>query len=66
MMGVYLTSNARSLERLGGAMLGTEAHQTGHLVLAQVDVLAAGLGERDVSCMWRCELPCQCSCVNRR
>src|SRR5664280_1419284 len=35
-------------EGLVGRVLGAHGHQTGHLVLGQVDLLAAVLGQRDV------------------
>ncbi len=36
-------------QRLLGPVLGTHGHQTGHLVLGQFDLLAAVLGEREIS-----------------
>lgn len=42
------TSNAGSLERLALGIAGTRLHQTGHLILSELDLAAAEGGERDV------------------
>ena len=47
---VQAASDARSLERQFAAILGAKRHESGHLVLSKVNVLATGLGELDVSC----------------
>src|SRR3954463_6700444 len=41
-------SAPRALERLGGAELGPQRHQAGHLGLGDLDLLAAEIGEIEV------------------
>ena len=47
---VEASSNAGTAEWLGSGVLGTDGHQSWHLILSQIDLLAAGSGEVDVSC----------------
>ena len=46
----YSCGRMPDLEWLRFAKLVAEVHQTGHLVLREHDVLAAGFGELDVGC----------------
>ena len=45
---VQRAGDARALERLRGAELLAQRHQAGHLVLGELDLLAAEVGEADV------------------
>ena len=45
---VQAAGDARALERLRLAVLGAQRHQARHLLLGQVDLLAAPLGQRHV------------------
>jgi hypothetical protein len=43
------TDNTGTLEDLGRTVLLTESHQTGHLVLGELNLLATESGEADIS-----------------
>ena len=45
---VETTGDAGTLERLGGTVVLTELHETGHLVLSNLDLLATEVSEGDV------------------
>jgi hypothetical protein len=45
---VETSSNSGTLQGLVGAVLLTDSHESGHLVLGELDFLSAEGGERDV------------------
>ena len=45
---VQAAGDARARERLARAVLPPQGHQAGHLVLGQLDFLAAPLGQREI------------------
>jgi hypothetical protein len=47
---VQAAGHARALERLRGAVLAPQRHQTRHLILGQVHLLATPLPQREVRC----------------
>ncbi|GMT30686.1 hypothetical protein PFISCL1PPCAC_21983, partial [Pristionchus fissidentatus] len=46
---VQASSDAGACQRLAGSVLGAHGHKTGHLILGKGDLLAAELGEGDIS-----------------
>ena len=40
------TGNAGTLKRLGGTVLGTDSHETGHLNFSELNLTAAEGGQR--------------------